>query len=69
MITPELYEEAQMCARAAETVVEGYLKKEDPAGANEYMDMFLQLAGRRAHDTVMKLIQYLVGSPDWRTFS
>lgn len=66
--TPSLLELAQMCSDAATEVVEVYLSKDDHRGADEYLARFKEIAGPRAHDAVMKVLEEIYGSPDWRTF-
>ncbi len=59
---------AEECSRAVQTV-EDHLRKQDVKGADEYLTEFEGQFGTRAHNTVMKMLQQIYGSPDWRTFA
>lgn len=59
---------AEKCKRAVQ-VVETYLRAGDDKGADEYLAAFERENGTRAHGAVMKMLQTIYGSPDWRTFS
>ena len=57
---------AQKCQQAVQEV-EGYLLSGDVNGATEYMEDFQREHGKRAHDAVMKMLEEIYRSPDWRT--
>lgn len=59
---------AEKCALAVKAV-EAHLRQQDVDGANEYLEAFGQMHGTAAHNAVMKMLEEIYGSPDWRTFS
>lgn len=59
---------AEQCSLAVQEV-EDFLRRQDVEGATEYLAEFERLFGQRAHQTVMKMLERIYGSPDWRTFS
>jgi hypothetical protein len=67
-ITPELQRLGESIAGAVNEV-EAYLAANDDAGAEQYLIAFKELAGQRAHDIVLRLVQERRGMPDWRTFT
>lgn len=65
--TPELQRLAESVAGAVREV-ETLLAAEDVDGAEQFLAAFKDVAGQRAHDAVLRLVQERRGMPDWRTF-
>ena len=61
---------SQMWAYLARCVneVESYLRDDDVAGANAFMDQVLTETGKGCHDLILDTVARLRGQTAWRTY-